>query len=120
MAKSITKIKTLLNASGRIDYKQAENLLPVHVAVTQYPFHARVLAEMYNLSTAQVYTRLHQHGVHLRDLRNGTCGMGKRIKEQYAAKNVTAKILTAGTITHDNTFLKAKNKNGQTKEQKTA
>lgn len=104
--------------NGRIDWEMAENLLPIHIAVKEYPFHARVLAEKYGMSTAAVYYRLRQHGVSLKDLRNGVCGKGAEILDKYSISNVTVKLNKSMIQLHNETFDGAKNANGKKKTKK--
>jgi hypothetical protein len=92
--------KRFTNKKGRIDWNQRENVLPVHVAMQVYPFHAKVLAQMYGMSTSAIYYRLRQHGVSLRDLRNGDCGKGKEIAESYVATKVSAQIVKKAATDH--------------------
>jgi hypothetical protein len=110
MAKRTNSLKT---KGGRIDWDLAENLLPIHVAVREYPFHAKVLAKKYNMSTSAIYYRLRQHGVSLTDLRNGVAGLGKEVLDRYTIKKVDVKLLDSMQDLHNNTYNKdgAKSKN---------
>jgi len=89
---------------GRINWDNTESMLPVFIAVKEYPFHARVLAERYGMSVSAVYYRLKQHGVSLTALRNGQTGVGKEILDRYTAKNVTVKVFVDMTDLHESTY----------------
>lgn len=103
--------RRLVNQRGRIDWGLTENLLPIHIAIKEYPFHARVFAEKYGMSTSAVYYRLKQHGVSLSDLRNGTCGKGKELLDRYTVSKVNVSLKKELERTHEESF-KPKNRNG--------
>ena len=94
------------HVKGRINWQSTENMLPVYIAIKEYPFHARVLAEKYGMSVAAVYYRLKQHGISLKSLRNGETGLGKEILDRYTAKNVSVKVITDMADVHDSNFKK--------------
>jgi hypothetical protein len=50
----------------RVDWDSAENMIPLHVAVHEFPFDGRTLAQMTGLTVGQVYYRLHRYGVKLK------------------------------------------------------
>jgi hypothetical protein len=108
---------------GRIDWDKPANLIPLHVAVEEYPFHGKVLAKMTGLSVGQVYYRLRQHGVSLRDLRDGAYGHGADVRSAYTVTNAKVKLMVpAMTKTHAQ-YLDAYKKglkHGKKKKQKTA
>ena len=79
--------------SRRIDWNKAQNLIPLHVAVEEFPFHAKVLAKMTGLTVGQVYYRLKQHGVSLRDLRDGNYGHGADVVKTFMVTNASVKVL---------------------------
>jgi len=106
-------LKTARHIKGRINWQNTENMLPVYIAVKEYPFHAKVLAEQYGLSVAAVYYRLKQHGVSLTDLRNAKTGLGKEILDRYTAKNVSAKVHADMDAVHTANFVTKGIKNGK-------
>ena len=71
---------------ARIDYEQRTNYLSLEIA-EKMPFHAKVMAELSGLTVQQVYYRLRQKGISLRDIRNGEAGIGKKIKDKYVVEN---------------------------------
>lgn len=102
MAKKKTKKvnKPAKRKSKPIDWSDPNNLLPIHVVVKVFPFYGSVLAQMYNMSTAMVYYRLRQHGISLREIHRGELGRGREVKNEYVAKNVSAKVVEDATATH--------------------
>lgn len=99
----LTKIKTSragLTKSGRIDWENLSNILCVHLA--QYGLHGQVIANEVGMSRAQVYYRLYQVGIKLRDYRDGETYPAREIIKRYSIRTITptdVKILKAQTIT---------------------
>jgi len=83
----------LLTQNRKIDWNKPANLIPLHVAVTEFAPHASVLAKMTGLTVGQVYYRLHQHGVSLRDLRDCKYGRGAEIKAHFTVSNPKIKVM---------------------------
>ena len=89
---------------GRIDWTNPDNVLSVHILSEIFPFHARVIGERLGLSTSAVYYRLKQHGISLRDLRNGVTGKGKEVLDRCTAKKVDVKLYSDAINTHEKAF----------------
>jgi hypothetical protein len=77
----------------RINWNEPKNLIPLHVAVEEFPFSGRKLASMSGLSVNQVYYRLHKWGISLRDCRDGCYGHGKDIVKAYTITNPKVRLL---------------------------
>ena len=78
--------------SRYIDWNDPMNLIPLHVAVKEFPFDGPTLGLMTGLSVGQVYYRLKRYGISLRDLRKGEYGHGADVFNEYVISNVKVKI----------------------------
>lgn len=89
----------------KINYNKNEDLLPVFLSLNVWPFSGKALSRISGLSIGQVYYRLKQHRINLRQLRNGEQGEGRRLANIYTPTKITVEIHTQMARTHRKSFI---------------